>query len=42
MSKTVDTLFKIMHLINKSGTPITAEEIASSLMLVLGQYNDMQ
>lgn len=29
MSKTVDTLFKIMHLINNSDKPLTAEEIAN-------------
>lgn len=29
MSKTIDTLFSIMHLINKSDSPITAEEIAN-------------
>ena len=29
MSKTIDTLFSIMHLINKSESPITAEEIAN-------------
>ena len=31
MSKTVDTLFKIMHLINNSDNPLTAEEIANSI-----------
>ena len=33
MSKTVDTLFKIMHLINNSDKPLTAQDIANDVSI---------